>query len=333
MERGNDRDIPGDSLEEGQVMEWGIAINLREHVSEIIEKAVVADQGGIDSIWITDFPATRLSPILASAVAKNTENCRIGVGLLSPLIYSSSHILQFMTTLIENHGDRFDLLLGPGDRTKLRDIGVDYGEISTLVKRMTESVTTIREGLAEHNGLRIFMGAQGPKMIEASISSDGVLLNYSDSQMIQWAISLLERKPKDFKIGVFPPTLIGSSKSCNEHMGIKTSAAVVALGLSPSIMRKFGLEDYIQPVIEKMKKIGVNDDIVQMIDQKILDRFSICGSVETNLEHLAILDEMGVEIVVYGPPQGATLKGVARLVDAKREYDKIAGSTRIPYRD
>jgi len=52
MERGNDRDIPGDSLEEGQVMEWGIAINLREHVSEIIEKAVVADQGGIDSCLV-----------------------------------------------------------------------------------------------------------------------------------------------------------------------------------------------------------------------------------------------------------------------------------------
>ncbi len=80
-------------------MEWGIAINLREHVSEIIEKAVVADKGGIDTVWLTDYPATRFSPILSSMIAKNTKNCRIGVGLLSPLIYSSSHILQIMTTL------------------------------------------------------------------------------------------------------------------------------------------------------------------------------------------------------------------------------------------
>ncbi len=330
MERSNDRDIPRDTLEEGQVMEWGIAINLREPVSEIIEKAVVADQGGIDTVWITDYPATRLSPIIASEVARSTINCRIGVGLLSPFIYSSSHILQIMTTLIEMHGDRFDLLLGPGDRTKLGNIGVDYGNISILVERMIESVTTIREGLVGHNNLRVFLGAQGQSMIKASTSSNGVLLNYSDSQMIQWAVSLLKEKHKDFKIGIFPPSLIGSLKACNEHMGIKTSAAVVALGLSPSIKRIFGLITDIQKAANKMKKHGLNDDVVQMIDQKILDRFSLCGSVETNLKRLSIFQEMGVDIVVYGPPQGATLKGVDRLVDAKKEYDKIA---RSPYRD
>jgi len=317
MERSNDRDIPRDTLEEGQVMEWGIAINLRESVSEIIEKAVAADQGGIDSVWITDFPATRLSPILATEVAKNTKNCRIGVGLLSPLIYSSTHIVQMMTTLIEMHGDRFDLLLGPGDRTKLGDIGVDYGNISTLVERMRESVITIHEGLSEYNELRVFMGAQGPKMIEVSTHCDGVLLNYSDSQMIQWAISLLGEKPNDFKIGVFPPSLIGSSKPCNEHMGIKTSAAVVALGLSPSILREFGLKDDLHSSIKKMKEFGLSNDIVETIDQSILDRFSLCGSFESNIECLTNYQQLGVDTIVYGPPQGASLRGVKRLVDAK----------------
>ncbi|MBE0525391.1 MAG: LLM class flavin-dependent oxidoreductase, partial [Candidatus Thorarchaeota archaeon] len=167
-------------------MEWGIAINLREPTSEIVEKAKVADQGGIDTIWVTDFPATRLSPVLASIIAQNTKNCRIGVGLLSPLIYKPSHILQMMTTLIEMYGERFDLLLGPGDRAKLRDIGVEYGEISTLVERLCDSVTIIREGLEEYNATQVFLGAQGQKMIKASTCSNGVLLNFSDSEMIQW---------------------------------------------------------------------------------------------------------------------------------------------------
>ena len=317
MERGNDGDIPRDTLEEGQVMEWGIALNLREPVSEIIEKAVVADQGGIDTVWITDYPATRLSPIIASEVARNTEHCRIGVGLLSPLIYSPPHILQIMNTLVEMHGNRFDLLLGPGDRTKLGDIGVDYGNISTLVERMNESVASIREGLAKHNQIRIFLGAQGPRMIEASTCCDGVLLNYSDSQMIQWAISLLGKTSENFIIGVFPPSLIGSSKPCNEHTGIKTSAAVVALGLSPSILREFGLRDNLHPAIKKMNEFGLSNDIVEMIDQSVLNRFSLCGSVESNIERLANYQQIGVDIVVYGPPQGSSLRGVKRLVDAK----------------
>ncbi|MHA1138391.1 MAG: LLM class flavin-dependent oxidoreductase [Candidatus Thorarchaeota archaeon] len=298
-------------------MEWGIAINLREPVSEIVEKAVEADQGGIDTVWVTDFPATRLSPVLASTIAQNTKNCRIGVGLLSPLIYSPAHILQMMTTLIQMHSERFDLLLGPGDRPKLGDIGVDYGDISTLVERMHDSVIAIRQGLEEYNATHVFLGAQGQKMIEASTCSDGVLLNYSDPEMIRWAITVLENKPQGFKIGVFPPSLIGSSKKCDEHPGIKTSAAVVALGLSQSIMKRFGLKKELQPVIDKMKKYGLTQDIVEMLDQEILDRFSLCGDSEVNVNQLESYKQMGVDMVVYGPPQGASLKGVRQLVDAK----------------
>ena len=298
-------------------MEWGIAINLREPVSEIIEKAVVADLGGIHTIWLTDFPATRFSPALASVVAENTRNCRIGVGLLSPLIYAPSHIVQMMITLIETHGPRFDLLLGPGDRTKLGEIGVSYGDISTLVERMIKTVVRIREGLSEFKDCRIFLGAQGPRMIEASTCSDGVLLNYSDPDMIQWAVSILGKRSHDFRIGVFPPSLIGASKSCEENMSIKASATVVALGLGSSIMKRFGLKEKLQPAIDKMREIGLTNEIVEMIDQKILDQFSLCGSIEFNFERLTLYQRSGIDIVVFGPPQGATLRGVNWLVRAK----------------
>jgi len=301
-------------------MEWGIAINLREPTSEIIEKVKVADRGGIETIWVTDFPATRLSPILASIIAKNTKNCRIGVGLLSPLIYKPSHILQMLTTLIEMHGERFDLLLGPGDKARLRDIGVDYGNISTLVERMKDSVIEIREGLKEYNTTQVFLGAQGQKMIRASTCANGVLLNYSDSGMVQWAITTLGKMPQDFKIGIFPPSMIGSSKMCNEHLGIKTSAAVVALGLSPSILRRFGLKEKLQPAIDKMRKYGLTQDLIEMIDQEILDRFGLCGDIQSNNDQLEFYRKIGVDMVVFGPPQGASLKGVEQLVDAKREF-------------
>lgn len=301
-------------------MEWGIAINLREPVSESVEKAKIADHGGIETIWITDFPATRLSPVLASIIAENTENSRIGIGLLSPLLYSSSHILQMMITLIETYGERFDLLIGPGDRIKLGEVGVSYGKMSTLVARMSDAASSIRRRLSEYKECRVLVGAQGQKMIEASTSSDGVLLNYSDSEMIQWAISLLNKKPIGFSIGVFPPSLIGFSKSCDEQMGIKTSAAIVALGLNHSIMERFGLKKSLYPAIEMMKKQGLTDDIIKEIDSNILNRFSLCGNIESNIERLKDYQRIGVDMVVFGPPQGASLKGVERIVEAKSRF-------------
>ncbi len=297
-------------------MEWSIAINLREHVSKIIERAKTADRGGIDTIWVTDYPATRYSPALASSIARHTSKCRIGVGLLSPLMYSSAHITQMMDTLIKTHGERFDLLLGPGDRTKLQSIGIDYGDMSTLVTRIRDSAISIRESLTEFNA-RIFMGAQGQKMIEASTCTDGVLLNYSDSEMIQWAISKLDKRSKNFKIGIFPPSLIGISPDCQNEKGINQSAAVVALGLSRSVMKEFGLAEKLRPVVDEMREVGLTNQSVEKIGQEILSRFCLCGSIETNTKRLEKYQQIGVEMVVYGPPQGATLKGVKQIVAAK----------------
>jgi alkanesulfonate monooxygenase SsuD/methylene tetrahydromethanopterin reductase-like flavin-dependent oxidoreductase (luciferase family) len=301
-------------------MEWGVAINLRESVSEIIERAVAADQGGIHTIWLTDFPATRFSPALAAVVAESTTNSRIGVGLLSPLIYSPPHIVQMMTTLIETYGDRFDLLLGPGDRTKLEEIGISYGQISTIVDRMIDAFTSIREGLSDNKNCRIFVGAQGSKMVEAATCVDGVLLNYSDPEMIQWAISILEERPDNFMIGIFPPSLIGTSKKCEETTSIKTSAAVVALGVNRSTLKKFGLLKELTPARDMVKKEGLTEKVVDMIDQKILDRFSFCGSNEEIVDRLVDYQRLGVDIVVYGPPQGATLRGINSLVKVKKDF-------------
>lgn len=299
-------------------MEWGIAINLRESVGEVVEKAVLAERGGIDTIWLTDYPAVRLSPLLASAVAQNTKRCRIGVGLLSPLIYSTSQIVRYMRTLIELYGNRFDLLLGPGDKTKLKNIGVDYGDITSLVQRMKTMASEIHQELSEYSECRIFFAAQGSKMLRASTCVDGVLLNYADLDMIQWAITNIHDRMKGFRVGIFPPALISSSTKCDNDISIRTSAAVVALGMNTSLLNHFGLTKYVEPAKLALKREGKLSPIVtDLIEQKILDRFCISGPSEKLCEYLSQLEELGVDIIVFGPPQGATYSGVECINHAR----------------
>ena len=299
-------------------MEWGIAINLREPVSEIVEKAMVADTGGLDSVWITDYPATKLSPVLASVVAQKTTECRIGVGLLSPLIYPPKQIVRFMSSLIRAHGNRFDLLLGPGDKTRLANIGVQYGRGRTLVQKMAESLSAVREGLSDFKDCRVFFGAQGAKMIEMSRASDGVLLNYSDSEMIQWAIEALGEVPTGFKIGVFPPALVGDSVSCNERLEIRGSAAVVALGLSPAMMKRFNLYEALLPALSLFRERGkVDENVIQLLDQSVTDRFCVCENLEGVCNRVLHFENLGVTMMVFGPPQGSNRDGVSQLVQAK----------------
>ncbi len=301
------------------MIQWGIAINLRESVSEIVEKAIVADSGGMDSIWIIDYPAVRLSPILASVIAQRTKQCRIGVGLLSPLVYPPKQIVQYMSTLIKQHGNRFDLMIGPGDRARLADIGVKYGRSAKIVSRMAESLERIREGLTVYQGCRIFLGAQGAKMIETSRNSDGVLLNYSDSEMIRWATETLGDIPDTFGIGVFPPSLVGNSVHCSKQLSIRTAAGIVALGVSPSIRTRFNLDEKLQPALSLLRARGkIDENVINLIDQSVIDKFCVCGTQKSVCNRVKLLAELGVTIVVFGPPQGATIDGVKQLVQAKR---------------
>lgn len=304
------------------MIKWGIAINLREPVSEIVEKAVVADSGGIDSIWITDYPAVRISPILASAIAQKTERCRIGVGLLSPLIYPPNQIVQYMSTLIKHYGNRFDLLIGPGDKNRLTDIGVGFGKGSDITNRLAESLESIREGLIDYQDCRVLLAAQGAKMIEISRNSDGVLLNYSDPEMLRWAIETLGKPSDTFEIGAFPPTFIGEGVRCEKQASIRTAAGIVALGVSLSTRRRFGLNQMLQPALSLLKERGgIDESVINLIDQTVIDRFCVCETPEKLSSRVLKYRTLGVNLVVFGPPLGATLDGVKQLINAKSIFE------------
>jgi hypothetical protein len=280
---------------------------------------VLADRGGMDSVWITDYPAVRLSPVLASIIAQATEQIRISVGLLSPFIYPSAQIVQFMSTLISHHGDRFDLLIGPGDKTRLADIGIDLGSGASAVRKMAKSIANIQNGLLDHKDCHIFLAAQGKKMIETSTASDGVILNYSDVEMIRWAIARLGDRPDSFELGVFPPTLIVDSVQQNDPYGIRASAGIVALGMSPSMIRRFGLSKSLDSAASLLREKGkVDEDVINLIDKSVTDRFCIYGDIKGVCNRLKLLQDVGVKTVVFGPPQGTTFEGIKQIVQAKK---------------
>ncbi|MFW9793493.1 MAG: LLM class flavin-dependent oxidoreductase [Candidatus Thorarchaeota archaeon] len=303
-------------------MIWGVALNVRDTISKTIEKAIVADKRGIDQVWITDFPALRYAPTVAAAIAENTNNCRIGVGLVSPLLYSSFHIVQFMTTLIESHGDRFDLLLGPGDRFALERIGISHTPKS-IVKKTEIALEEVRNRLIDSgHDCSVFLGAQGPKMIEISLNADGILLNYSDLEMARWAADQVrERIPNDFRLGLFPPAFIGSCEKFKDNIAISYSAAMVAIGLGRSVADRFSLSSSLKKARNLLKERGeIDNDVVATIEDSVLKRFAFCGTQSQLREYVKELEEIGFENIVFGPPIGLSKKGVESLADTKKKF-------------
>jgi alkanesulfonate monooxygenase SsuD/methylene tetrahydromethanopterin reductase-like flavin-dependent oxidoreductase (luciferase family) len=308
-------------------MHWGLAVNVYDAVQRIVEKCVIADQGGIDWLWVTDFPAVRHAPSLAAVIAENVKRSRIGVGLVSPLLYGPEQIVQFMSTLIDNYGERFDLLIGPGDRLQLSRIGVEYGNTSTLVTRLVSDMTKIKDELEErgYDDVRVWLGAQGPKMIAASINADGVLLNYTDPEMLRWALSALGDIPKGFQIGAFPPAYIAENPDCGKEFGLRKSAATVAMGLSRSAALEFGLMDTLSAARRSLRqKQSIDQDVVDGIDEATLKRFALCTTPEGACDYVKILEGIGLDMVTFGPPQGTSRKLVKNLVKTRAYWDETA---------
>ncbi|MGY5855377.1 MAG: LLM class flavin-dependent oxidoreductase [Candidatus Thorarchaeota archaeon] len=304
-------------------MRWGVALNVRENMTESLRKAEIADKGGLDQVWVTDYPALRYAPAVAAAIAERTKSCRIGVGLVSPLLYSSTHIVQFMSTLVDTYGTRFDLLLGPGDKLALDSIGLSYSSKS-MVDKTAHALDEIKQGLTEAgHGCSVLLGAQGPSMIKTSLKADGVLLNYSDLEMAEWALDQIKNEvPSGFQLGLFPPTYVGDCQDIIANQSISYSAAMVAIGLSRVVSDSFGLLDRIQTARLLMKEHGqINMEVVNSLGREVLQRFVFCGTSEQLSSYMKALEKMGFASIVFGPPQGIRKKGVEILVKAKSKYD------------
>lgn len=302
-------------------MRWGVALNVRNTLSETLRKARVADTGGLEQIWITDYPAIRYAPAVAAAIAESTSSCRIGVGLVSPILYSTTQIVQFVSTLIDSFGERFDLLLGPGDRQALANIGVVRSG-KQVVDQTLSSLVRIKDELKE-GGYRcsIFLGAQGTAMIRGSLKADGVLLNYSDLEMVQWALNQIrkdDQPPKNFQIGVFPPTFVGNCQDFERNQGVAFSAAMVVIGLNSTVARLFGFQGHIESAKRVMKERGKMDlEVIKSLGNQILQRFAFCGTGNQLIDYTKSLDKLGISHMVFGPPQGVRRDGVEDLVKIK----------------
>jgi hypothetical protein len=301
-------------------MDWGITLNVRDSIQGVVEKSQIADSGGLEYIWIADFPSTKYAPVVASVVAQTSKTSKIGIGLVSTLLYDVETVVQAMSTLIESHGERFELLLGPGDRLGLKKCGISFGEASTIVERVLTASKRIKSGL-EKEGHRcpIWLGAQGPKMIEASTAVDGVLLNYANPEMIKWSLGLLANHPNDFRVGIFPPTLISEKMREKDMSSFYYSTAVVFLGLVRSVAEKFDLSEQLDEARTKLKTGGFTQELVKSIKTPILDMFGVSKNLEEIKEYEEAIRKLGISLLVSGPPQGLTTELVESLVRVKQQ--------------
>lgn len=298
-------------------MYLGVAINVHEDYIRTVEISNELDTSHVDYVWIVDFPAPRFAPAIAAKIATVTSYPRIGIGLLPALIYDTDYIVRFTETLVNEFGERFDLLIGPGDRPALKTIGIDGWIPKQVVEKTVDSGRTIKARLQDLGiGCPIWLAAQGPIMIRESEKLDGVLLNLIDREMVKWATSLIARKNSSFRTGVFTPTKIVENPSTPSN-DFLISAAIVALGASKSLLRGFDLE---HTIIEARKELRLqnemNSHVLEKIGLKTLLRWGIFDNPDMLVERVSELENLNIDLTVFGPPISHSRSSMNLLITA-----------------
>jgi len=300
-------------------IDFAVGLNAYETVEEIVDKCVEAERLGLDYVWIGDSPPHLYCPSVAAAVASRTKKIRVGLGLLSPLLHTPDQILGSIFSLTEVFGDRFEICLGVGDRSQLLRVGVDAKLLRAWDHVLKAKRKIARSLRASGVSTKIWLGAQGPKMLAAAKSFDGVLMNYASPRMIKWAIDKI--KPvtqKDFGFGIYAPSYVYRKWRPQAYRLLRIASAVVALGAPAAVLDEFELGKRLQGAIEEHEAGLRIESVVRHVPAEVVDNFSIYTPSSKLRSYLRELGDLGISHMVFGFPQNLSKITIRDLASALR---------------
>ncbi len=165
--------------------------------SETLALAQRADDGGIDSLWLSEDPDGWDAFAVLAAISQQTQHIQLGTGVVNPYHRNPNQIAASVATLDRLAPGRVFLGLGRGQPEWYgRALGM---EIGSPLERLRETISLLRQweasGTASIDGafridawtrviqpssrVPIYLAAAGPRSLELTGQiADGVLFNF-----------------------------------------------------------------------------------------------------------------------------------------------------------
>jgi 5,10-methylenetetrahydromethanopterin reductase len=323
-------------------LKFGIEFVPKEPYWKIAAYAIQAEKNGFNNLWITDHFGNRNVYVTLAAVAVYTNKITLGTGVTNPWLVNPVITAQAIGSLDELAPGRVVLGIGAGDKTTLEAVGVEMGKPLAAVKetieifrKMTAGETVAYQGevfkiasakfnFTINHRIPVYVGAQGPKMLEmAGKIGDGVLINASHPSDVEYAVKTINegmkqagKKPSDVDITAY------TSFSVNEDMkkALKAASPVVAFivaGSPASVLEKHGISPAKANEIGAALKAGDFGKAIGAVTPEMINAFSICGTPDMCIAHIAELRKIGISQFVVGSPVGPNVKTAIDLIGNK----------------
>lgn len=291
---------------------------------------ILAEKYGFDFCWITDHFNNRSVYVILSLLANYTNEIMIGPGVTNPYLINPVQTASTLMSLDNLSGGRAILGIGAGDKTTLNLLGIARTKPLTAVKESVQifrtlfdsgkmkafegkvfSVEKAKVAFEKTGELPIYIGAQGPKMLQlAGSMGQGVLVNASHPRDFSFALKQIKKGVTEAKRKLSAVDVSAyASVSVARKMEKATKAATpvvafIVAGSPPVVLERHGISvENVKPIAEGLSK-GDFPSAFGAVTDEMLDAFCIRGTPTECTEKIAVLQKTGITQFVFGSPIG-----------------------------
>ena len=311
-------------------MKFGIEFVPQIPLDELVRLVKIAEDVGFEYAWITDHYNNKNVYETLALIAANTETIKMGPGVTNPYVRSPAISASAIATIDEISNGRATFGIGPGDKATFDALGIAWEKPVSTIKAAIADINTLlagekTEGGAQLGGAKkvqdaipIYMGAQGPKMLEtAGEIADGVLINASNPKDYEAAMPMIKKgigdQAKDFDVAAYTATSIGEDSEAAKNAA-KIVVAFIAAGSPPPVIERHGLPEGFNTQMGEFLAQGNFGGAIGAVTPEALDAFSVCGTPDEFIPKIEALADMGVTQYVAGSPVGKIVEESIKLL-------------------
>ena len=311
-------------------MKFGIEFVPQIPLDELVRLVKIAEDVGFEYAWITDHYNNKNVYETLALIAANTETIKMGPGVTNPYVRSPAISASAIATIDEISNGRATFGIGPGDKATFDALGIAWEKPVSTIKAAIADINTLLDGGKTEAGaalggakkvqdaIPIYMGAQGPKMLEtAGEIADGVLINASNPKDYEAAMPMIKKgigdQAKDFDVAAYTATSIGEDSEAAKNAA-KIVVAFIAAGSPPPVIERHGLPEGFNTQMGEFLAQGNFGGAIGAVTPEALDAFSVCGTPDEFIPKIEALADMGVTQYVAGSPVGKNVEESIKLL-------------------
>lgn len=314
-------------------MKFGIEFVPNQPLDEIVKLVKLAEDVGFEYAWITDHYNNKNVYVALGLIAEATETIKIGTGVTNPYVRSPAIAASAIATIDEISNGRAVFGIGPGDKATFDALGIEWTKPVSTIKTAIDDIKTLLANEATASGAKLggvkavqdeiamYMGAQGPKMLEtAGEIADGVLINASNPKDYEAAVPLIKKgienagkNMADFDVAAYTATSIGPDSEAAKNAA-RIVVAFIAAGSPPPVLARHGLPEGFNEKVGDLLGKGDFGGAIGAVNDDALEAFSVCGTPDEFIPKIQALADMGVTQYVAGSPVGKNVEESIKLL-------------------